>query len=35
MAGSKLDGLDDLTGLGVTCENCGRKRRLTRSQGMS
>lgn len=32
MAGAKLDGMDDLVGLGIECENCGRRRRLNRSQ---
>jgi uncharacterized Fe-S cluster-containing radical SAM superfamily protein len=32
MAGQKLDGMDDLIGLGVECENCGRRRRLARHQ---
>jgi uncharacterized Fe-S cluster-containing radical SAM superfamily protein len=32
MAGRKLDGMDDLVGLGVECGNCGRRRRLARHQ---
>jgi uncharacterized Fe-S cluster-containing radical SAM superfamily protein len=32
MAAKALDGMDDLVGLGVECENCGRRRRLNRHQ---
>lgn len=32
MAAQKLSGMDDLIGLGVECENCGRRRRLNRHQ---
>lgn len=32
MAGVRLDGMDDLTALGIFCENCGRRRRLSKPQ---